>query len=96
MRHGLPIIAVIGNDACWTQIARGQREWLGDDVGTVLRRSDYERVAEGYGGRGLRIESLADAEPVLREAKALAGRGVPVLVNALIGETDFRKGSVSL
>jgi thiamine pyrophosphate-dependent acetolactate synthase large subunit-like protein len=54
-RHGLPVIAVVGNDAGWAQIAREQVEMLHDDVGTVLARTDYHRVAAGYGGKGLRI-----------------------------------------
>ena len=47
VRHHLAVIAVVGNDASWAQIARDQVELLGDDVGTVLRRTDYHRVAEG-------------------------------------------------
>ncbi len=74
-RHGLPIIAVVGNDAGWTQIAREQVEILGDDCGTVLARTDYHRVAEGYGGKGLVIKSHAEVEPALAEAKRLAREG---------------------
>jgi hypothetical protein len=61
-------IPVVGNDACWSQIAREQAEKLHDDVGTVLARTDYHRVAEGYGGRGLCIARPQDVEPVLAEA----------------------------
>jgi acetolactate synthase-1/2/3 large subunit len=95
-RHGLPVIAVVGNDAAWSQIAREQVEMLHDDVGTVLARTDYHRVAEGYGGRGLSIARPEDVEPVLAEALRLARSGSPVLVNALIGKTEFRKGSISI
>lgn len=96
VRHGLPVIAVVGNDGAWTQIARGQVEMLQDDVGTVLRRTDYERVAEGYGGKGLRIEGADQLNAVLREAQALAGSGSPVLINALIGKSEFRAGSIAI
>lgn len=95
-RHGLPVIAVVGNDAGWTQIAREQVEMLGDDVGTVLARTDYHAVAAGYGGRGLCIARPEDVEPVLAEAVRIASGGAPVLVNALIGKTEFRKGSISI
>ncbi|MEM7350339.1 MAG: thiamine pyrophosphate-binding protein [Acidobacteriota bacterium] len=95
-RHGVPVIAVIGNDAGWTQIAREQVEILGDDCATVLRHSDYHVVAEGYGGRGLLLDRPQDIAPVLAEAKAIARGGQPVLVNALLGKTDFRKGSISM
>ncbi len=95
-RHGLPVIAVVGNDAGWTQIAREQVEMLGDDVGTVLARTDYHAVAAGYGGQGLCIARPEDVEPVLAEAVRIASGGAPVLVNALIGKTEFRKGSISI
>ncbi len=65
-RHGLPVIAVVGNDAGWTQIAREQVDILGDDCGTVLARTDYHKVAEGYGGKGLVIKSHAEVEPALQ------------------------------
>jgi acetolactate synthase-1/2/3 large subunit len=96
VRHGLAVIAVVGNDASWAQIAREQVEILGDDIGTVLRRTDYHRVAEGYGGVGLLLERPEDAEGILRTAQREAAAGRPVLVNALIGRTDFRKGSISM
>jgi acetolactate synthase-1/2/3 large subunit len=95
-RHGLAVVAVVGNDAAWSQIAREQVEMLHDDVGTVLARTDYHRVAEGYGGRGLSVARPEDVEPVLAEALRLARAGSPVLVNALIGKTEFRKGSISI
>ena len=95
-RHGLPVIAVIGNDAGWTQIAREQVEILGDDCATVLSHNDYHVVAEGYGGKGLKVERPEDVAGVLAEAKEIAGGGTPVLVNALLGKTDFRKGSISM
>ncbi len=96
VRHGLAVIAVVGNDASWNQIAREQVEMLGDDCGTVLRRTDYHKVAEGYGGAGLLLERPEDVGDVLARAQELARGGTPVLINALIGKTDFRKGSVSV
>lgn len=96
VRLGLPVIAVVGNDAGWTQIAREQIEILGDDCGTVLRHTDYDKVAEGYGGRGLKVERAEDLPAVFAEAKRIAREGTPVLINALIGKTDFRKGSISM
>jgi acetolactate synthase-1/2/3 large subunit len=96
VRHGLPVIAVVGNDGAWSQIARGQVDMLHDDVGTVLRRTEYQLVAEGYGGRGLKITRPEEVAPTLREAQAIARSGRPVLVNALIGKTDFRAGSISI
>ena len=96
VRHGLPVIAVVGNDGSWAQIARGQKEMLGDDVGTVLRRTAYHDVAEGYGGVGLELRDPGCVDATLAEAKAIARGGRPVLVNAMIGTSEFRAGSISL
>jgi thiamine pyrophosphate-dependent acetolactate synthase large subunit-like protein len=96
VRHNLPVIAVVGNDAGWTQIAREQIEILKDDVGVVLARTDYHKVAEGYGGRGLLLERGEDAPAVLAEAVKIARGGAPVLVNAQLDKTEFRKGSISM
>jgi acetolactate synthase-1/2/3 large subunit len=95
-RHGVPIIAVVGNDAGWTQIARDQVEILGDDVGTALAPTEYHRAAEGLGAAGLALDDPELADEVLAQARALAAAGRPVLVNALLGKTDFRKGSISV
>lgn len=96
VRHDLPVIAVVGNDASWAQIARDQVELLHDDVGTVLRRTDYDVVAAGYGGKGLRLHQANDLAEVIAAAKTEAASGRPVLVNALLGKSDFRKGSISV
>jgi acetolactate synthase-1/2/3 large subunit len=96
VRHEIPVIAVVGNDACWTQIAREQRKILNDDVGTSLRSTDYHRIVEGCGAAGLVVENPDDVDRVLASAKSIAKTGSPVLVNARIGETDFRSGSISI
>ena len=96
VRHNIPVIAVVGNDASWMQIAREQVEILEDDIGTVLRRSDYHVAAEGFGGKGLVISDPKKLPAVLREAKKLASEGHPVLINCHLGKTDFRKGSISM
>jgi len=96
VRHEIPVIAVVGNDACWTQIAREQRKILNDDVGTSLRSTDYHRIAEGCGAAGLVVDNPDDVDRVLASAKSIAKTGSPVLVNARIGETDFRSGSISI
>lgn len=96
VRHGLAPIAIVGTDASWAQIARDQVEILGDDVGTTLIKTEYHRVAEGYGGVGLLLDDPAKIDETLDRAKAIAREGKPVLVNVHIAKTDFRKGSISI
>lgn len=96
VRHNIPVIAVVGNDAGWTQIAREQVAMLGDDVGTVLAYSDYERVAQGFGAVGLRVDDPELVAETLDRARSAAAGGTPALVNAILGKSEFRKGSLSM
>jgi len=98
-RHNVPIIALVGNDACWTQIEREQIPIFDDDVACPLEYTPYEEVAAGYGGGGAVIASHEeDIRGKLKRAqRAAAGeRGVPYLVNVKIGSTNFREGSLSV
>jgi len=96
VRHRVPVIALVGNDASWGQIARDQVPALGDAVGTELAPTDYQRAAEGLGGRGLRIERREEIPAAFAQARAWAASGHPVLINAQLAPSDFRKGSISL
>lgn len=96
VRHGVAPIAVIGNDASWAQIAREQVEVLGTTLGCDLRRTDYHKVAEGYGGVGLMLDDPARVDATLAEAKSIAKTGRPVCINVHLRKTDFRKGSISI
>lgn len=96
VRHGIPVIAVVGNDAGWTQIAREQVIMLGDNVGTVLSRAAYHRVTEGFGGAGFVLDNKDEVSEVLNKAKIAAKAGQPVLINVWLDKTDFRKGSISM
>lgn len=96
VRHGINVIAVVGNDAGWTQIAREQITILGDDVGTVLAPTNYHEAANGFGARGFLLDDPNEIRDTLQAAKDASRDGTPVLVNALLGKTEFRKGSISI
>jgi len=54
-RHNAPCIALIGNDAGWTQIEREQVPMFQSDVACVLDYLPYDTVARGYGGAGVKL-----------------------------------------
>jgi thiamine pyrophosphate-dependent acetolactate synthase large subunit-like protein len=95
-RHGLAITALVGNDACWTQIARDQVDFLGSDCAVNLEFSDYHLVPKAFGGEGIRIENEAEIKSAFERAAAANLSGKAFLINAVIGRTDFRKGSISV
>lgn len=96
VRHGMAPIAIIGTDAGWGQVGRDQAALLGSDVGTTLRRTDYHKVAEGYGGVGLLLNNPNKIDEVLDQAKAIAKSGKPVCVNVILAKSNFREGSISI
>jgi len=96
VRHKIPVISIIGNDAGWTQIARDQVDMLGDEVGTKLEPTEYHKAVEALGGAGYFIDNENQIDEILIQAKESAQSGKPTVVNVLIGKTDFRKGSLSM
>jgi acetolactate synthase-like protein len=96
VRHRVPVVAVVGNDASWNQIARDQVEILGDAVGTELAPTRYDLVVAGFGAVGLHVDMDDDVAATLRKARDAADAGSPVLVDVRLGRSDFRKGSISM
>ncbi len=96
VRHHLPVISVIGNDAAWAQIARDQIDILQSTAATNLAYSDYEMVGQAFGANGKRVATLEDFNQALTQARQGLAQGKPYIINAIIGKSDFRKGSISM
>lgn len=96
VRHNIPVISLIGNDACWTQIARDQVTFLKSDCAVRLSYSDYELIGKAFGADGKKVETIEAFDAAVEEALQQSRKGVPYIINAIIGNTDFRKGSVSM
>lgn len=94
-RQKINVVGVIGNDAAWQQIRRGQVEIYGPDrsVACSLDYTRYDRVAEALGCHGEYVERPDEVRPALERALS-AGR--PAIVNVKIGASDFRKGAISV
>jgi acetolactate synthase-1/2/3 large subunit len=95
VRQNIPVVAVIGNDAGWTQIRRGQVEMYGPEraPATALDYTRYDKVVEALGGFGAWVEKIEDLGPALDAAFA---SGKPACVNVKIAKSDFRKGAISV
>jgi acetolactate synthase-1/2/3 large subunit len=96
VRHGIAVIAVVGNDAGWTQIAREQVKMLGDDVAVTLGRAAYHEVAAAFGAEGILVKRDGEVADGLARARAAARAGRPALVNVWLDRSDFRDGSISM
>ena len=95
VRQKINIVGVIGNDAAWTQILRGQVQLYGPDRTPACRLAPtrYDRMIEALGGHGEWVERPAELRPALERA---LGAGKPAVVNVRIGASDFRKDAISV
>ncbi|MFZ4635621.1 MAG: thiamine pyrophosphate-dependent enzyme, partial [Saprospiraceae bacterium] len=69
---------------------------LGADTAVRLPPTDYHTVAQGYGAAGERVDTLEAFQQAVRNAIRSMDDGKPYLINALIGSTAFREGSISM
>jgi acetolactate synthase-1/2/3 large subunit len=95
VRQKINVVGVIGNDAGWTQIRRGQSQLYGSErsVATALSFTRYDKVVEALGGHGEYVERPQDIRPAMERALAA---GKPACVNIKIGGSDFRKDAISI
>ncbi len=95
VRHGVPIVSVVGNDRAWGQVKHGQEVSFGPDrtPGTELGWRRYEKVVEALGGYGERVEKLADVGPALERAFA---SGLPACLNVPTDPTAVFRGMTAL
>jgi len=95
LRHRLPIVVVVGNDARWNAEHRIQLERFGPNrtVGCELRPTRYDLVATALGGHGEHVERAEDLAPALGRAIA---SGLPACVDVAIdgvAAPEYRAGT---
>ena len=95
VRQKINVVGIVGNDAAWQQIRRGQVQLYGEEraVATGLSFAHYEKVVEALGGHGEYVERPEQIRPAVERA---LGAGKPALVNIKIGSSDFRKDAISI
>ncbi|KAL3316670.1 hypothetical protein Ciccas_004687 [Cichlidogyrus casuarinus] len=107
-RHNLPAIAVIGNDACWSQISRDQVRILSSNIACELGFTPYHMVGSAYaacikpgketglvGAYLIGQDNVDETREIFHKAIEDQAKGQPAVINCLIGCTDFREGSIS-
>lgn len=91
IRHGMPVVAVVGNDGAWNNIKVVHRMLYPERmVGADLGVRPYEKMVEALGGYGEFVDDPAELSPALQRAQE---SGVPALVNVHIAE-QLRVSSV--
>jgi len=84
VRHGLPFVCLVANDARWNAEYQIQLNTYGADrlVGCELLPTRYERVAAGFGAQGAYVDDLAALPAAL--SQAAAERRVPYCLNVTL------------
>jgi acetolactate synthase I/II/III large subunit len=83
VRHKLPFVLIVGNDAGWG-LERELQSWATGGAPTVaceLQSARYDLIMKGFGGGGATVERLNQVGPAV--AKAFAA-GVPYCLNVRI------------
>ena len=83
VRNGLPVVAVVGNDACWNAEHQIQIRDYGENRAhsCELLPARYDQVVEAIGGHGELVTKAADLPAALDRALA---SGKPACVNVMI------------
>lgn len=81
VRHGLPVVAVVGNNGIWALEKHPMEFLYGYSVAADLRPGTrYDEVVQALGGHGELVERPEDLRPALERAFA---SGKPACVNVL-------------
>ncbi len=95
VRHGIPFVAVVGNDAAWNAEYQIQLRSYGEDrlIGCELLPTRYDEVAKAFGAHGENVTRPSELRPALERAMA---SGLPACVNVAIQRNPapvVRRGS---
>ncbi|MEO7653504.1 MAG: thiamine pyrophosphate-binding protein, partial [Bryobacteraceae bacterium] len=78
VRHKLPVVMIVGNDAGWGLERELQGETCGATVACELRSTRYDLVMQGFGGGGETIDTLDQVGPAVERAFS---SGIPYCLN---------------
>jgi len=83
VRHNLPFIALVGNDACWNAEHQIQMQNYGSDrlIGCQLNPTRYDSVVVALEGHGEHVVDSAGLEPALQRS---LNSGLPACVNVAL------------
>ncbi|HYN33236.1 MAG TPA: thiamine pyrophosphate-dependent enzyme, partial [Ilumatobacteraceae bacterium] len=87
VRHGLPVVMIVGNNGMWGLEKHPMQAIYGWDMACDLQPGcRYDEVVRSLGGGGETVSSPAEIGPALDRAFA---SGVPYLVNILTDPSDI-------
>ncbi len=83
VRHGLPVLVVVSNNAGWTARPKGDLRLPGRELGIVR----YDLIAQGFGAHGEFVEDPRAIRPALERGMMAVQKGRPALINVVTEPT---------
>ena len=83
VRHGLPVLVVVSNNAGWTARPKGNLRLPGRELGYVR----YDLIAQGFGAYGEFVEDPRAIRPALERGLKEVEKGRPALINVVTEPT---------
>ena len=93
VRHGIPVVCVIGNNGIWALEKHPMMSLLGVSIAADLRqRTRYDKVVEALGGYGELVERPDQIKPALERAFR---SGLPACINTICDpDAEYPRSSV--
>jgi acetolactate synthase-1/2/3 large subunit len=95
VRHDLPVVTIVFNNACWGMSIHGQHAVYGADGDVISRLAPtrYDQVAEGLGAFGQHVTEIDDIGPAIDRALE---SGRPSVVNLVTSATVVNPMTTSM
>lgn len=86
VRHGLPFLAIVGNDACWNAESQIQKRDYGASRmhGCALLPTRYDQVVVAMGGHGENVEKPEHLQGAIERGLAAVAAGKPACLNIMV------------
>jgi len=92
--HGINTVTVVMNNGCWGAEKAYQKDFFGQRyIGADISSPPYDRLAELYGAKGYRAETLSDMAAAIEDALAC---GKPAVIDVMVDPDalySFRRDS---
>ena len=85
--YNLPIMVVILNNSVLGMVRQWQTLFFGKRYSqtTLDRKTDYVKLAQAFGARGIKVEKIEELEPAIRQAYEAES---PIVVEAVIDRDE--------
>jgi len=96
VRHRVPLLIAVANNAAWQIEVHDQRQTHGRVIGTQLQSADHAAFARAFGMHGERVERSAELPAAIDRALACVRSGRAALLDVLVTpeavSSDARSG----